>query len=74
MTAHEASNVNSYDDVVVKSLQEATNTILNVTVVEFKQYDRIFVHVVLSLYCFWMLAILCEEYFIASIHIFCNSE
>lgn len=33
---------------------------------------RIVIHVVLACYCFWMLAIICDEYFIASIHIFCQ--
>lgn len=38
-----------------------------------KKNARIILHVVLACYCFWMLAIICDEYFIASIHIFCQS-
>jgi hypothetical protein len=39
----------------------------------FKKKIRIVLHVVLACYCFWMLAIICDEYFIASIHVFCQS-
>lgn len=31
-------------------------------------------HVLLSCYCFWMLALVCDEYFIASIDILCKSK
>lgn len=48
--------------------------ILNFTQHEqLKKNGRLVMHVVLSCYCFWMLAIICDEYFIASIHIFCQS-
>lgn len=40
---------------------------------QLKKNGRLVMHVVLSCYCFWMLAIICDEYFIASIHIFCQS-
>lgn len=31
-------------------------------------------HVLLSCYCFWMLALVCDEYFISSIDIICKSK
>lgn len=34
---------------------------------------RIIGHVLVACYCFWMLAIICDEYFLASIHVFCDS-
>ena len=38
-----------------------------------KKNSRIIAHVLVSCYCFWMLAIICDEYFMASIHVFCHS-
>jgi len=38
-----------------------------------RKTGRIVLHVLLSCYCFWLLAIICDEYFIASIEIFCQS-
>jgi hypothetical protein len=35
---------------------------------------RIVTHVLVSCYCFWMLAIICDEYFIGSIEILCQSS
>lgn len=40
---------------------------------QLRKNGRIVMHVVLSCYCFWMLAIICDEYFIVSIQIFCQS-
>jgi hypothetical protein len=34
----------------------------------------IVLHVLLSFYCFWLLAIVCDEYFISSIEILCNRK
>jgi hypothetical protein len=48
--------------------------ILNFTQHEqLKKNGRLAAHVLFSCYCFWMLAIICDEYFIASIQIFCQS-
>lgn len=35
---------------------------------------RIVLHVLASCYCFLMLAIICDEYFIGSIQVLCQSE
>lgn len=40
---------------------------------QMKKNGRLVMHMVLSCYCFWMLAIICDEYFIASIQVFCQS-
>jgi hypothetical protein len=35
---------------------------------------RMFLHVLAACYCFWMLAVICDEYFVASIEVLCQSE
>lgn len=35
---------------------------------------RMFLHVAAACYCFWMLAVVCDEYFVASIEILCQSK
>jgi hypothetical protein len=35
---------------------------------------RIIFHVLIAAYCFWMLAIICDEYFIVSIEVLCQSQ
>ena len=49
-----------------ESVQNGTNAVK-------KNSSRIIAHVLVSCYCFWMLAIICDEYFMASIHVSCHS-
>lgn len=64
---------------VHESLPEDDVNFYYMRLLNFTQYEqvrkngRLVMHVVLSCYCFWMLAIICDEYFIVSIHIFCQS-
>lgn len=39
-----------------------------------KKTGRIVMHVVVSCYCFLMLAVICDEYFFGSIEILCQSS
>lgn len=39
-----------------------------------RQHGWIAVHVLLACYCFWLLARVCDEYFIASIELMCCSK
>ncbi|XP_070508272.1 sodium/potassium/calcium exchanger 5-like [Chironomus tepperi] len=48
-----------------ESVQNGTNALK-------KNTSRIIAQVLVSCYCFWMLAIICDEYFMASIHVFCH--
>ena len=52
--------------IINESVQNGTDAVK-------KNSSRIIAHVLVSCYCFWMLAIICDEYFIASIHVFCHS-
>ncbi|CAH1717086.1 unnamed protein product [Chironomus riparius] len=50
---------------IYESVQNGTNAVK-------KSSSRIIAHILVSCYCFWMLAIICDEYFMASIHVFCH--
>lgn len=54
------------ESAINESVQNSTDAVK-------KNSSRIIAHVLVSCYCFWMLAIICDEYFMASIHVFCHS-
>lgn len=55
-------------------LESAINeSVQNGTEAVKKNSSRIIARILVSCYCFWMLAIICDEYFMASIHVFCHS-
>lgn len=78
---HDINNIRSDDtfvqteDLDLDGSQAAMQWRLNMSIRGYdvvRRNSRIIAHVLVACYCFWMLAIICDEYFMASIHIFCQ--
>lgn len=76
---HDINNIRSDDtfvqteDLDLDGSQAAMEWRLNMSIRGYDVVRRnsgIIAHVLVACYCFWMLAIICDEYFMASIHIF----